>query len=60
MRESVKMKHRVILIRPDDPRNVGAVVRVAVNFDAAAVRLVGARRWGADEERRARIASAGA
>ena len=58
--ENRRLPIRVILLRPEDPRNVGAVVRAAANFRAEGVHVVGVPEWSADHEREARIASSGA
>lgn len=54
------MQIRVILVRPEQGRNVGAVVRAAANFQAESVALVAPAAWNAEAEREARIASSGA
>ena len=54
------MRVRVILVRPEQARNVGTVVRAAANFGAESVHVVGASDWSSEDERQAHIASAGA
>lgn len=51
---------RVILVRPSQPRNIGAVVRVCANFGAESLWLVGPFELSPEQEREARVASAGA
>jgi TrmH family RNA methyltransferase len=50
----------IILVRPEQPRNVGSVVRAAANFGARSVRIVRGNGWDAEFERLAHVASAGA
>jgi tRNA/rRNA methyltransferase len=50
---------RIVLVRPAQPRNIGAVVRAAANFGAESVRLVAPENWDAEAEREARVASSG-
>ncbi len=51
---------RVVLVQPEQPRNVGAVMRVAANFGLRAVYVVRDAAFSVDELREVRIASAGA
>ena len=53
---------RLILVRPAQPRNVGAAVRAAANFGAEGLAVVvdPARPWTPDDAREARVASSGA
>lgn len=50
---------RIVLVRPAQPRNIGAVVRAAANFGAESIRLVAPENWDAEAEREARVASSG-
>ena len=49
----------VVLVRPEQPRNIGAAVRAAANFGVVSLRLVSPARWNLDSEREARVASSG-
>lgn len=51
---------RVVLVKPEQPRNVGAVVRAAANFGAEGVYLVAPTDWNHEADRAARVASSGA
>lgn len=57
-REAVQV--RIVLVRSEQPRNVGAVVRAAANFGAEGVWIVAPGKWDQDSEREARVASSGA
>lgn len=56
--ESLRL--RMVLVRPEQPRNVGAVVRAAANFGAEGVWVVTSAPWDYESEREARVASSGA
>ena len=54
------MKLRPVLVRPEQPRNAGAVLRAAANFAADRPCLVGVGHWGPEQMRELRVASSGA
>lgn len=51
---------RIIVIRPEQPRNLGALVRAAANFEAEGVWMVSDTPLSADQEREVRVAASGA
>jgi TrmH family RNA methyltransferase len=50
----------IVLLEPEQPRNIGAVVRVAANFGLHAVKVVRPKDFTAEEDREIRVASSGA
>lgn len=50
----------VVLVRPTQPRNVGAAIRAAANFGVERICAVTSEAWDEEEERLVRVASAGA
>jgi tRNA/rRNA methyltransferase len=54
------VKLRPVLVRPEQPRNAGAVMRAAANFAAERPCLVGVGHWGPEQLREMRVASSGA
>ncbi|MBX7245421.1 MAG: hypothetical protein K1X53_07970 [Candidatus Sumerlaeaceae bacterium] len=58
--KSVAEKLRVVLVRPEKPRNAGAVLRAAANFGAESVWVAGDTQWDAENLREVRVASSGA
>lgn len=51
---------RIVLVEPENPRNVGAVVRVAANFALPVVSVVRGDGFSAEETRELTVASSGA
>ncbi|MGI8905024.1 MAG: RNA methyltransferase [Candidatus Sumerlaeaceae bacterium] len=51
---------RIVLVRPGQARNIGAVIRAAANFSAESVRIVSPAEWSPEAQREARVASSGA
>ena len=51
---------RIVLVEPEKPRNVGAVVRVAANFALPVVTVVRAEEFTAEEQREITVVSSGA
>lgn len=49
-----------ILVRPEQPRNIGSVVRACANFNIPVLAIVQATPFTPDDERQIRVASAGA
>ncbi|MCX7718971.1 MAG: hypothetical protein N2111_11320 [Candidatus Sumerlaeaceae bacterium] len=54
------MRLRLVLVRPEQPRNAGAVLRAAANFGAESVWIVAGAPWAPDQLREMLVASCGA